>query len=419
MRILRIFGILSSENRLVFGREVTGKAMAGWMLGGLRFCITGCRVCKRDQIASGSHIFSGQPIYIRERGGDVMEKGEEILGIFSVRIRKILEKAELDFASLQEVRMRAGQPLVCRDCREERFFSQEGNDGYFCVSKEDLEETLSHVSRYSLYAFEEELKQGYLTIPGGHRVGIAGKIVMEEGKICSIQNISFLNVRISHEQIGCADPVLPFLVKGNQFCHTLIISPPRCGKTTLLRDIIRKISNGTGKLRGQNVGVVDERSEIGGSYRGIPQNDLGIRTDVLDCCPKSEGMMMLIRSMAPDVIAVDEIGDYRDSQAIEAVFHCGCKLLATVHGSSVEDIRRKPLLQRLMQYHCFERYVVLDGQKKAGHIREIFDGRGTRLYGQGQKGYLPGMKAENLEERGRSFPVSPGPLSWEVFHGEI
>lgn len=329
-----------------------------------------------------------------------MEKGQEILGIFPARIRKVLEGAELDFAGLQEVRLRAEQPLVCRYWKEERFFPQE-ESGYVCASKEDLEETLSSVSRYSLYAFEEELKQGYFTIPGGHRVGIAGKIVMEEGKISSVQNISFLNVRISHEQIGCADPVLPYLVKGDQFCHTLIISPPRCGKTTLLRDIIRKISNGAGTLEGQNVGVVDERSEIGGSYLGIPQNDLGIRTDVLDCCPKSEGMMMLLRSMAPDVIAVDEIGDYRDSQAIEAVFHCGCKLLATVHGSSVEDIRKKPLLQRLMQYRCFERYVVLDGRKRAGHIREIFDGRGTRLYGQGQKGLLPGMSVHRQEEEGK------------------
>ena len=121
-----------------------------------------------------------------------MEKGEEILRIFPARIRKILERANLDFAGLQEVRLRAEQPLMCRYYKEELFFPKEGETGYFCVSKEDLEETLSCVSRYSLYAFEEELKQGYLTIPGGHRVGIAGKIVMEEGKICSVQSISCL-----------------------------------------------------------------------------------------------------------------------------------------------------------------------------------------------------------------------------------
>lgn len=140
--------------------------------------------------------------------------------------------------------------------------------------------------------------------------------------------------------------------KGN-VCHTLIISPPMCGKTTLLRDLIRQVSDGNTYLPGMSVGVVDERSEIAGSYQGIPQNDLGIRTDILDCCPKAEGMMMLIRSMSPEVVAVDELGDYEDIHAIESVIHCGCKLFATVHGSSIEDIKRKPLMQRLVQ----ERYL--------------------------------------------------------------
>lgn len=315
-----------------------------------------------------------------------MDKGESVMKIFPTRIRQVLDRAGMDIGYLQEIRMRTGQPLLCIYRGKEYFLSENGAaepSGKHCVivSGEDLLETVSYVSRYSLYAFDEELKQGYITIPGGHRVGIAGKIVMEGQRIHCVKYISFLNVRLSHEKKGCANRIFPYLVKNGRFCHTLIISPPKCGKTTLLRDIIRQASNGSGQLRGQNVGVVDERSEIGGSYRGVPQNDLGIRTDVLDCCPKSEGMMMLIRSMAPDIVAVDEIGDYRDSQAIEAVFHCGCKLLATVHGSSVEDIRKKPLLQRLVKYRCFERYIVLDSEKEVGHVRDIFDERGTRLYG--------------------------------------
>ena len=315
-----------------------------------------------------------------------MEKEESVLKIFPKRIRNALTGAGLDLECMQEIRLRVGQPLVCIFQGKELFLSEQGGvctgeEEYFLISRELLMETVSYVSHYSIYAFDEELKQGYITIPGGHRVGIAGKIVMEDGKIRCVKYISFLNVRLSHERKGCADLVFPYLIDHGSFCHTLIISPPKCGKTTLLRDIIRLASNGSDQLPGMNVGVVDERSEIGGSYQGIPQNDLGIRTDVLDCCPKTEGMMMLIRSMAPDIVAVDEIGDYRDSQAIEAVFHCGCKLLATVHGSSVEDIRRKPLLQRLVQYHFFQRYVVLDKEKEAGHIRDIFDDRGTRIYG--------------------------------------
>lgn len=314
-----------------------------------------------------------------------MDREESVLKIFPSRIRQALEQTELNMENLQEIRVRVGQPLLCVYRGREFFLAgngklEEQEKNPVTVSGEELLETVSYVSRYSLYAFDEELRQGYITIPGGHRVGIAGKIVMEREKIRSVRYISFLNVRLSHEKKGCADRVFPYLVKNGRFCHTLIISPPRCGKTTLLRDIIRQASNGNDLLAGQNVGVVDERSEIGGSYRGVPQNDLGIRTDVLDCCPKAEGMMMLVRSMAPDIVAVDEIGDYRDSRAIETVFHCGCRLLATVHGSSMEDILKKPLLQRLVQYRCFERYIVLDQEKEAGHVRDIFDERGTRLY---------------------------------------
>lgn len=315
-----------------------------------------------------------------------MDRDESILKIFPAQIKKALSEADLDMKYLQEIRLRVGQPLVCIYRGKEIFLAEQGGSckgpqEYFLVSREALQETVSYVSRYSIYAFDEEMRQGYITLPGGHRVGLAGKIVMEDGRIRCVKYISFLNVRLSHERKGCGDKVFPYLIEDGNFCHTLIISPPKCGKTTLLRDIIRQASNGSTLLAGQNVGVVDERSEIGGSYQGVPQNDLGIRTDVLDCCPKSEGMMMLIRSMAPDIVAVDEIGDYRDSQAIEAVFHCGCKLLATVHGSSVEDIRRKPLLQKLVQYHFFQRYVVLDREQEVGHIRDIFDSRGTRLYG--------------------------------------
>jgi len=251
----------------------------------------------------------------------------------------------------------------------------------YLVSKRELMETMEYIGNYSLYAFEDEIRQGFITIQGGHRVGIAGKTILDADKVKSIKYISFINVRLSHEIKGCANSVIPYIGDESDIYHTLIISPPRCGKTTLLRDIIRQISNGTALWKGKTVGVIDERSEIGGCYLGIPQNDLGIRTDVLDCCPKAEGMMMMIRSMSPNVICVDEIGDYRDIHAIESVIHCGCKLIASVHGSSIEDIKKKPLLQKMVQERVFERYIILDGQKKTGTIQKIFDYRGTILYG--------------------------------------
>ena len=146
--------------------------------------------------------------------------------------------------------------------------------------------------------------------------------------------------------------------------------------------MIRQISNGTGKFPGCTVGVVDERSEIGGCYQGIPQNDVGIRTDLLDCCPKSEGMIMLLRSMSPAVIAVDEIGSYDDIQAIEMTLNSGCKLLATVHGSSIQEMEQKPLLERLMREHVFQRYILLQGEQKnqVGAVSQIYDDRGTCLF---------------------------------------
>lgn len=310
---------------------------------------------------------------------------QDITKLFPTHIRKALGQALFDRNKIYEIRLRVNAPLIVIYQGKEYFLTLEGElireeAKAYHVQTEDLKEMLEYISGYSLYAFEEEIRQGFLTIVGGHRVGIAGKTILDGNKIKSLKYISYINLRLSHQIKGCASPILPYIIKNRQICHTLIISPPRCGKTTLLRDLIRQVSNGNRYMPGVSVGVVDERSEIAGSYQGIPQNDLGIRTDVLDCCPKAEGMMMLIRSMSPEVVAVDELGDYEDIHAIESVIHCGCKLFATVHGSSIEDIKRKPLLQRLMQEKVFERYIVLYKKDCAGQIKAIYDERGTGLY---------------------------------------
>ena len=310
---------------------------------------------------------------------------QDITKLFPAQIRKALGQALFDRNKIYEIRLRVNAPLIVIYQGKEYFLTLEGEltreeAKAYHVQTEDLKEMLEYISGYSLYAFEEEIRQGFLTIVGGHRVGIAGKTILDGNKIKSLKYISYINLRLSHQIKGCASPILPYIIKNRQICHTLIISPPRCGKTTLLRDLIRQVSNGNRYMPGVSVGVVDERSEIAGSYQGIPQNDLGIRTDVLDCCPKAEGMMMLIRSMSPEVVAVDELGDYEDIHAIESVIHCGCKLFATVHGSSIEDIKRKPLLQRLMQEKVFERYIVLYKKDCAGQIKAIYDERGTGRY---------------------------------------
>ncbi len=247
-----------------------------------------------------------------------MERKDELINIFSRSIREILNRVTIDFDEVQEIRLRVGAPLLMVYRNEEYYvtprgsLNKEGKDAYI-VSKNELKETMEYMSNYSLYAFE----QGFITIQGGHRIGIAGKTILDESGIKTMKYISFINVRLSHQVRGCASEVLPYLYEeGREIYHTLIISPPRCGKTTLLRDLIRQVSNGSEEHAGLTVGVVDERSEIGACYQGIPQNELGIRTDILDCCPKARGMMMLIRTMSPRVIAVDEIGSREDLEAM-------------------------------------------------------------------------------------------------------
>ena len=302
-------------------------------------------------------------------------RSEEMIKLLPSGLREVLQKMNLDVAGLQEIRLRAEQPAVILSHGKE-YVSQT------VIHRRQLEETLAYLGNYSLYAYEEEIRRGYLSLPGGHRVGIAGRVVVEDGNIRTITAISSLNLRFAHQILGCADEVIPFLWQDGALQSTLIVSPPGKGKTTMLRDCIRQISNGTLIHPGMTVGLVDERSEIAGCSGGIPGNDVGIRTDVLDCCSKAEGMVMLLRSMAPQVIAVDEIGNYEDIRAIEMTLNSGCKLLATVHGSSIDEIRKKPLLERLIKEHVFERYIILQKETagKIGKVREIYDERGTCLY---------------------------------------
>lgn len=300
------------------------------------------------------------------------EKKDQILCILPGKIKVILISSGLDFEDMQEIRMREGQPLVVRCGKKERLFMH-------MVTKEELREMMDYIARYSLYAYEHELRQGFLTIEGGHRVGISGKIISEHGEVRNFQYISSVNIRICHEIKGCADHLFPALLEKGQICHTMIVSPPGCGKTTLLRDLVRQISDGNAYLDGKNVGVVDERSEIGGCCHGVPQNQLGKRTDILDNCPKAEGMMMLIRSMAPQVIAVDEIGTKKDVEAVAHAMYCGVTMLATVHGNRVEEMCEKSWFRGLWEEQSFRRYVVLERRERTGEIAGIYDERGMRL----------------------------------------
>lgn len=280
-----------------------------------------------------------------------------------------LEVSGETFAKATEIRMRAGKPLLMYAGGMEFFLPHEktsGSKGGYIITQKDIQKTLELMSGYSLYALEEELKQGYMTLMGGHRVGITGRAVVEGSGVKTLKYINALNIRISHEIKGCGEKIKKYVAEPEPL-HTMIISPPGCGKTTLLRDIVRILSNA-----GHNVAVADERSEIAGCYMGVAQNDVGIRTDVLDACPKAEGMMMLLRAMSPEIIAVDEIGKEKDVRAIEEVLSAGVKIFCTVHANSMRDLEKKPALAELVEKNIFERFVVVSNRRGPGTIDAVY-----------------------------------------------
>ncbi len=274
---------------------------------------------------------------------------------------------------VQEIRIRAGCPIFVRMNGEEIRLS-----GY--ADSRLIHELMELFANHSLYAYEEEIRQGFLTIEGGHRVGISGKVVMDGKQIRTIKDISGLNIRLAHEWKGCAEEVLPWLYQDGTIQNTIFISPPGGGKTTILREVIRNLSDGNPHGRGMVVSVVDERSEIGACLRGIPQCDLGQRTDIMDGCPKALGMTMMIRSMGPEVLAVDEIGTKEDLSAIRDALRSGVKILVTVHGDSLEDMKKNPILREMVEERMFGRYVVLGCKPRPGTVMGVYDHLCRELY---------------------------------------
>ncbi|SHK07078.1 stage III sporulation protein AA [Desulforamulus aeronauticus] len=315
---------------------------------------------------------------------------DEVLTLLPPSLRDILSNLPVAIKnSVEEIRVRQGRPLMLGLAQRDGYVSHQGaildsEVGAYQVSATDIERVTQLVSRSSLYALEEELRNGFITLPGGHRVGITGKVLTEQGRVKNIKYISSFNFRISRAVLGAADRVLPYLIAPDgRFFHTVLVSPPRCGKTTLLRDLVRRLSSGVPELGfpGATVGVVDERSEIAGCYRGVPQREVGPRTDVLDACPKAAGMMMLLRSMGPTVIATDEIGRQEDIAALEEVINAGIKVLTTIHGSSLEELADRPALQYLFQIKAFQRFVILGRSRGVGTVEDIIDGQTLRSLG--------------------------------------
>lgn len=285
---------------------------------------------------------------------------EEILRYFPNNIYQnlynIFTENKRIVEELQEIRLRIDRPIILK-LRNQNIVTQ------YNISQTEILQIVERLCENSIYAYKNQICEGFITIKGGHRVGIIGSCVIENGKIINIKYISSLNIRIAKEILNCSKRILPEIIdiENATIYNTILVSPPGKGKTTVLRDIIRNISNGIENMnfKGKTCGVVDERGEIAAMYKGIPQNDIGIRTDVIENVDKSKGIHILVRSMAPEIIACDEIGSKEDIEAIRYALYSGVKGIFTMHGSNIEDVKNNKQVYELVENKEIQKVIFL------------------------------------------------------------
>lgn len=297
---------------------------------------------------------------------------DEILKYFPTRIQKFLNNLSDEiWSKLEEIRVSIDKPLILCGNNFSAFLKENSHitdlpEESVIVSEKEILCIIEMITEGSVYAVTDKIKNGYIVLPCGHRVGITGTTVIENNRIKFIKNISSLNFRIRREIKGVSDKIIPYIYDKASVKNTLIIAPPRCGKTTLLRDISRVLANNINKIK---VSIVDERGEIAAVYNGVPQNDVGVYANVLDMCPKSQGMMLLVRSMSPDVIITDEIGGQDDIYTLQDISRCGINIITTIHGFDINDV---PL--ELQAF--FNVFIVLSKRNGTGTIEKIIKGGG-------------------------------------------
>ncbi len=296
---------------------------------------------------------------------------------FKEEFAVILDNLDAKFISeVEEIRIRANKPVVLHTANDAYFIDyssrlcRQAKDAYI-FRFDDVENLISAFCNHSIYAFDKDIKNGFITIEGGIRVGISGQGVFNQKQLFSIRNFTGLNIRIPRQIIGISKKVLPYIYTQDKFLSTFIISPPNCGKTTLIRDICRAVSDGDYSTRKKTL-VVDERSEIAGVGMDLIY-DVGVFTDVIDRIDKNTAIFMALRSLSPQVIVVDEVGDRKDLDSIYEIVNCGVKIIATAHADSIESLKTRVFFRNILEERVIDRFIFLNCELGRGTVKYILD----------------------------------------------
>ncbi len=310
------------------------------------------------------------------------EKFDSAVSIVNAELKKYLLRLDAETKNqTYEIRLRSGQPIVLCGKYGTAFLDEYGiaKSKVSCLiaTHEAVTDTFNRLCSYSIHTHLPSIVNGYITMQGGHRVGIAGTAVTDsDGRIISVKDIYSVNIRVSRQIVGAADELIRKLFN-EEFESTIIAGPVSCGKTTILRDLARQLSSPDNKKM-YKLCVIDERQEIACVSGGIAGNDLGVNCDILSCYPKGQAVTVAIKTMSPDIIVLDEVATVKEIEAIKLGVNSGVKFIVTIHAENYEEILHRQQIEMLINTYSFKNLVLLSSNKNVGKIKEIYNVRELR-----------------------------------------